>query len=234
MEDVKAAAIVTGGGGTLGRVVAARLAGLGLGVVVTGRRPAPLQEVVEAGHGAVVACPGDVREPDDVQAAVDLAIDRFGRLDLVVHAAALLADPHAHDVDPWTHFRCVLHTNLLGAALLVDTAAPAMRPGGLAVLVGSSMARHPTPDALAYGASTAGLEQLTASLAARHRERRLRVVCVAPGHLGGDERGTSPSEDVAEAIVFLRSRWGRRVQGTVWHLDGGESVLGQAGPGSRR
>lgn len=236
MDDVKGGAIVTGGGGTLGRVVAARLSRSGLGVVVMGRRPEPLEAVVQAapGPGPVVACPGDVREPDDVTRAVSTAMDRFGRLDLVVHAAALLADPHGHDVDPWTHFSCVMRTNVLGAALLVERSAPAMGPGGLAVLIGSSSAHRPTPDALAYGASKAALEQLTASLAARHGPRGLRVVCVAPGWLGGEGPGTSASEDVAEAIVFLRSRWGRRVQGTVWALDRGESVLGGAGPGGRR
>lgn len=219
-------AVVTGGGTGLGRVIARRLGRAGLRVAVLGRREAPLREVAaELPEGLALPC--DVREPDQVMRALDAVVDRWGRLDLVVNNAALLGDPEQQRVDPWTTFSCVLRTNVLGPALVTELAVPRMRDGGLVVMIGSSVAALPTPDALAYGASKAALEHLVGSLARRHLPRRLRVVGLAPGGLFRDEGAEVTAADgVAEAIVWLASRWGRHVNGTTLRLDDGEVVRG--------
>ena len=236
MAERSGTAIVTGAAGGLGRVVAARLVRAGLDVTLVGRRPDPLAALAASLGAGAYAHPADVRDPEAIRRVVDGVVARHGRVDVAVHAAALLADPQAHDVDPWTHFDCVLRTNVLGAAVLTEACALAMTAGGLVALIGSSSAAVPTPDALAYGASKAALAQLTASLAARHRHRRVRVVCVAPGALHRDDPAAGPTacDDVAEAIVFLASRWGRRVNGCVWPVDGGEAAGVGASRGPRR
>jgi NAD(P)-dependent dehydrogenase (short-subunit alcohol dehydrogenase family) len=77
-------AVVTGGGSGLGRAMAQEFARLGASVLVAGRRPEPLDETValiqEAG-GVAAAQPTDVRDPDQVEAMVAAAVQRFGRVD---------------------------------------------------------------------------------------------------------------------------------------------------------
>lgn len=229
MTSSRGVALVTGAGGRLGRVVVARLSRAGLACALVGRRVEPLEQAAEACGGATWVAPCDVREPEAVGGVVEGVVARWGRLDVVVHAAALLAEPAGQAVSAWEHFDCVLRTNVRGGAVVAEAAAPAMGRAGLVVMVGSSVARLPTPDALAYGASKAALEHLVASLDARYQRRQgPRVVCLAPGPLWGASGGISPCEDVAEAVIYLLSRWGQRVRGTTLFLDGGESVHGTA------
>src|SRR3954470_1263045 len=84
-------AVVTGGGSGMGRAMAREFARLGASVVVAGRRPEPLQETVgmiEAAGGTALATPTDVRDPDQVDAMVAAAVERFGRVDVLVNNAA--------------------------------------------------------------------------------------------------------------------------------------------------
>lgn len=212
--DRRRTALVTGAGSGLGRAVAIALSKQGFRVGLLGRRAAKLEETAARVHDGVVL-PADVREP----AQVAEAVAALGRLDVVVNCAALLADPAEQSVDPWTYFSCVLRTNVLGAALVSEVAAEVMRPGGTIVHVGSSVAALPTPDHLAYGASKAALEHLVRSLHVRYRRRGVRVVGVAPGALHQDDGAVDAA---VGTVLFLLSRWGRRVAGTMVVVDGGE------------
>ena len=82
-------ALVTGGGTGIGRATALELARSGASVVVCGRRPEPLEETRAAEElGAdCLALPADVREPEQVEALVDAALERFGRVDVLVNNA---------------------------------------------------------------------------------------------------------------------------------------------------
>ncbi|MCL6627932.1 MAG: SDR family NAD(P)-dependent oxidoreductase, partial [Alicyclobacillus shizuokensis] len=83
--------IVTGGGTGIGRAIARRLAGAGARLVVASRRMEHLQPVVdeiESQGGEALAVPMDVRNPDDVERMVRLALARFGRVDHLVNNAA--------------------------------------------------------------------------------------------------------------------------------------------------
>ncbi len=80
-------ALVTGGGTGIGRATAMELARTGAKVVVCGRRPEPLEAVqAELGEDCL-AVPTDVREPEEIAALVDRAIERFGRIDVLVNNA---------------------------------------------------------------------------------------------------------------------------------------------------
>lgn len=228
---MKGVAWVTGAGSGLGRAMAQRLDRAGLAVALTGRRRALLEATAEGLQDALVL-PGDVREPDEVSAAADAIAERWGRLDVVVHCAALLADPAEQSVDPWTYFSCVLRTNVLGTALVTETAVPHMKRGGLVVLVGSNVALQPTPEHLAYGASKAAVHHLVDSLTVRHARRGLRFVALAPGELHVDGGpGPSPVEQCTEAVVWLLSPYGRGVSGTTLVLDGGSAARNRGGRG---
>lgn len=224
-------ALITGAGSGLGRRVAERLAARGLGVALVGRRRPPLEETAAGLPDALVA-PADVREPDAVRAALAAVVARWGRLDVVVNCAALLAGPAPQGVGPWEHFSCVLRTNVLGPALVAEEAVAVMRPGGVIVHVGSSAADLPTPDALAYGASKAALAHLVASQAVRYAPRRVRVVGVAPGGLHDrPEGGISPMDSAAEAVIYLSSRYGAHFDGVMLRPDRGEVVRRGRPPG---
>ena len=214
-------ALITGGGGTLGRRLAAHLSQAGFALTLVGRRSSPLLDAARDLPHAL-CCPADVRDAAAIHEVIAHTLREHGRLDLAVHAAALLADPVEHGIDPWVHFTCVLRTNLQGAAVLAEACAPHMRPHGLIALIGSSSGHRPTPSAVAYGASKAALPQLTTSLAARYRDRRVRVVNLEAGHIGGDPDGYAA--DLANALLFLTSRHGRRVNGVSWGIDAGERL----------
>ena len=96
-------ALVTGGGSGMGRAMAQEFARLGASVVVAGRRPEPLEETValiEAAAGAAAAQPTDVRDPDQVEAMVAAAVERFGRVDCLVNNAAGNFVVKAEDLSP--------------------------------------------------------------------------------------------------------------------------------------
>jgi NAD(P)-dependent dehydrogenase (short-subunit alcohol dehydrogenase family) len=220
-----AVALITGAGSGLGRVVARRFAAKGLGVALVGRRQSALEETATGLSDALVA-PADITDPDQVSRALEACEARWGRLDVVVNCAALLAD--APGGLSWPHFAQVLHTNVMGAAIVSEAAVERMKPGGVIVHIGSSRMDGPTPEALAYGASKAALAHLMASLAVRYAPRRVRVVGLAPGWLGGPaERVPAPLEAAADAIQFLASRGGALFQGVMLRMDGGEIVMGR-------
>src|SRR5262245_51041971 len=84
--------LITGGSSSIGSATALRLAGHGARVVVVARNQAALDEVVESAHrlGAeVLAVPGDVTQADPCRRAVEAAVARFGRLDVLICSAGL-------------------------------------------------------------------------------------------------------------------------------------------------
>src|ERR1700712_1288958 len=80
-------AIVTGGGTNLGRTAAAELAACGASVVIAGRRAEVLDEAAQLIGQRCTPAPGDIREPDQAAAIVDAALERHGRLDLLLNNA---------------------------------------------------------------------------------------------------------------------------------------------------
>src|SRR4051794_7840166 len=80
-------AIVTGGGTNLGRAAAAELAACGAHVVIAGRRAEVLDEAAAQIGERCTTAPGDIREPESAAAIVDAALDRHGRLDVLVNNA---------------------------------------------------------------------------------------------------------------------------------------------------
>jgi NAD(P)-dependent dehydrogenase (short-subunit alcohol dehydrogenase family) len=160
-------ALVTGAGSGVGRASAIALADAGFTVVLSGRRPEPLETAAaEAGNGSV-ALPADVRDPETVAGLFTEVEERFGRLDLLFNNAGVSAPAvplEELDFDAW---RSVIDTNLTGAFLCTKHAFGLMKHqtprGGRIINNGSISAYVPRPLSAPYTAAKHGITGLTRS-----------------------------------------------------------------------
>jgi citronellol/citronellal dehydrogenase len=236
-------ALVTGGGTGIGRATAFELARTGAKVVVCGRRAEPLEEMqAELGEDCL-AVPTDVREPEQVAALVDGALERFGRIDVLVNNAGgqFLAPAEKISLKGWR----AVHRLAVDAVwdLTRAVAERSMIPNkdGVVVFIGFSPRRGMAEMAHA-AAARAAIENLAGSLALEWSAHGIRAVCVALGNIAtegldgyGLERvaewerevplgrlGTP--EEAAALIAFLASPGGGYVTGTTVVMDGGLDV----------
>src|SRR3954469_19172924 len=141
MSDSSLVMLITGASSGIGAATARRLLAAGHRVAVTGRDPARLARLAAdlgTGDDRLLTVTGDATEYADVAAAVQTTVDAFGRLDAVVANAGFSAHDTLADGDP-DRWREMVLTNVLGPALLVRAALPALTDsGGRIVFVGST------------------------------------------------------------------------------------------------
>jgi citronellol/citronellal dehydrogenase len=253
-EDANAGivALVTGGGTGLGRAIAREFARTGASVVIAGRRQEPLEATraeLEAAGAACLAVPADVREAEQVQALVDAALERFGRIDVLVNNAGgqFVATPENISPKGW---RAVHRLNVDAVWDLTRTVATrSMIPGGggLVVFIGFSP-RRGVPLMVHSAAARAALENLAGGLAIEWSRYRIRAVCVSTGAIDteafrayGQEfvdeaLRTTPlgrlvaPEEVASLIAFLATPAAASITGTTLVVDGGNDAWGLGYP----
>ncbi|MFJ8503866.1 SDR family oxidoreductase [Streptomyces avermitilis] len=236
-------AIVTGGSRGIGREVAQRLAGDGLAVVVgyAGNEEAAddVVRTIEAAGGRALAARADVAEKDDVTALFELAENRYGGIDVVVHAAGRMALAPIAELD-LDELDALHRTNIRGTFVVAQQAARRLRPGGALVNFSTSVLGLAFPGYGAYAASKGAVEALTLILAREMRGRDVSVNAVAPGptatdlFLDGKDEETigrlaaqAPLErlgtprDIASVVAFLASPAGHWVNGQVVRANGG-------------
>ncbi|HLM07834.1 MAG TPA: SDR family NAD(P)-dependent oxidoreductase [Blastococcus sp.] len=142
--------LVTGASSGIGRATAVELGGRGDRLVLVARDRETLEEAAtearKAGAAEVLVCPADVLDEDGVQAAVDTAVERFGQLDAVVHAAQVMAYGKIEDV-PREVFEQVVETAVHGTAVVARVVLPAFRRQGEGqlVVVNSLLGQVTTP-----------------------------------------------------------------------------------------
>lgn len=189
---------ITGGGSGIGAALARRLAADGDRVVVSGRRPAPLQQLVADYPGRIEALPLDVADRD----AVRRAVDRLGPLDMAVLAAG------DHHPTPAGDFRAdavrhLVQVNLMGVVHCVEALLPAMlaRRHGHLVLVASVAGYRGLPTAAGYSASKAAVIALAESLRLDLADSGVRVTLVNPGFVDTPltQRNSFPMPDIISA-----------------------------------
>ncbi|EFV13828.1 SDR family NAD(P)-dependent oxidoreductase [Segniliparus rugosus] len=216
-------AVVTGGSRGLGEAIVRRLAQAGAAVVFTGRGAGALRETEErlAGSGAaLVGVPADISQPADSQRVVNVAAERFGRVDVLVNNAAIFTPSLALDTTEEL-FDSVVDTDLKGAFFMAQYAAKAMIAaggGGRIVNVLSVDAFRPMGILAAYASAKAGLWAATQNLAKELAPHQILVNAVTPGSTITEERlaafqdGSSPLEQVPAEAEATRQLLQARVQ----------------------
>jgi NAD(P)-dependent dehydrogenase (short-subunit alcohol dehydrogenase family) len=130
--------LITGASSGIGRATAGELAGRGAQLVLVARGRESLNEVAEearaAGAAAAMVCPADVLDEDAFRAAVETAVDRFGRLDAVIHSAQVMAYGTVEEL-PREVFERVVETAVHGTASVARVVLPLFRKQGAGHLV---------------------------------------------------------------------------------------------------
>ncbi len=223
--------MVTGGSRGIGRAIAVEFAERGASVSIIYRSDSESAKqtigvLAGSGHASVQT---DVSSGDGARSAVHESIDKLGGLDIVVNNAGIFTPHVINEVsfEDWqSAWRSVIDTNLIGPANICYFAAQHMirQGGGKLVNVSSRGAFRGEPDGPAYGASKAGLNSLSQSLAVALAPHGIFVGVVAPGFvdtemaaesLKGEQgdaiRRQSPlgrvarPEEIAKAVLFLAS-----------------------------
>ncbi|RYJ03249.1 MAG: SDR family NAD(P)-dependent oxidoreductase [Acetobacteraceae bacterium] len=197
-------ALVTGASRGIGAAVALELARLGAHCVLTARTQGALEEMddaIRAIGGSATLFPLDlVKDGEKLDMLGPSIVSRFGRLDILVHAAGLLAKltPVAHIMpSDWQH---TVATNLTACWRLIRTCDPPLRaaPAGRAVVLTDGLVAQPRAYWGLYGFGKAGQDHLTRSWAAEVESTPLRVNLVDPGPVATRLRATAmPGEDPA-------------------------------------
>ncbi|GAC1316257.1 MAG: SDR family oxidoreductase [Acidimicrobiales bacterium] len=196
-------ALITGGSSGIGLACGRMLKQKGYDVVLSARRAGPLQAAAEA-IGARWA-PGDSAE----EAEVETVVARAGHLDLVIHAAGVMAGTFVRK-ERAAAFDAVVRTNLRSAFVVAAACLPHMGAGGRFIFVSSSSAHSPQPGKAAYSASKAGLNAFAGALAGEVERDGISVHVVTPAPVATPmlEDVHFPMisldpDDVARAIVWL-------------------------------
>lgn len=197
--------MVTGASQGLGRALALAYAKEGASLVINARSEdsvRPVAEEVEKLGADVLAVAADVSEAESVQALVDAAVERFGRIDVLVNNAGLLGPRVAIADYPEDEWRQVLDVNLTGPYLVARAAIPHVPEGGSIINVVSGVSVEGRAEWGAYSVSKFGIEGLTQILAAELQKSGVRVNAVDPGGMRTDMRAAAyPEEDPETKIT---------------------------------
>ncbi len=219
-------AVVTGASSGLGDRFARVLDAAGASVVVAARRAERLEALV-ADLDDALAVATDVADDDACAALVDAALDRYGRIDVLVNNAGISDAPARAETESVEEFRRVTRVNLDACFLLSTLVAPQMieRGSGSIVNIASvhaSVASAPNTQA-AYDASKHGLVGLTRELACQWARHGVRVNAIAPGYVETELTDEMIADDGGSAWIARNTPLRRA--GRVDELDGALLLL---------
>ena len=233
-------AIVTGASGGIGFAIANRLAAEGAHIVMADRSPAKAEALApilkDTGPGGVWVAQCDVSNEQDVEAACQGAVDRWGRLDVVVNNAGLMVFKPLVETttEDWNK---VLGVDLMGAFYFIREGFQRMGKGGCVVNVASVHAVMTSPLVGTYAAAKAAMLSLTRTAAIEGKAMGLRANAVLPGAIDTpmlwdnpnlksgaeklDKADVGQPENIAAAVAFLASGEAAFVTGACLNVDGG-------------
>jgi NAD(P)-dependent dehydrogenase (short-subunit alcohol dehydrogenase family) len=230
--------IVSGGGSGIGKATCKRMAAEGGSVLVVDLDSkggnATVQEIADAkGQSAFAQC--DVGNPAQVKAAVDLALQKWGKINVVVNDAAMMTFSPIVDL-PEADWDKVLGVNLRSMFLFCKYSVPHMPQGSAIVNLSSVHAHETTKNVVPYASSKGGIEAFARGFSEELAPLKIRINCVAPGAVNTPMLWNNPNvksgvekvegaigepEDIAAAICFLASDEARFITGTTLIVDGG-------------
>lgn len=257
-------AIITGAGTGIGEAIAHKFAKEGAKVVVNGLPDDPVQEVAEAINqygGEAIAYPGDVSDPAHAQTCVQTAIDKYGRLDVLVNnAGVFLATAETQDY-PIDAFDETIRMNIRSAFLMTKYALPHLqKTRGNIVAAGSEAGFNGVAQNSPYSGTKGWMHSFIKGVAAEQAKYGVRANCFCPGAIdtAWTHKETGPMDAEMEEMTVMAAPMGRRgtpeemanvcaflasdeasyVTGALWLADGGVTIakgsVGQQTPESLR
>src|SRR5207249_197471 len=240
-------AIVTGGGAGIGAASARRFAAEGAAVVVadlSGTRAEAVASSITTSGARAAAIKMDASDAEAMQRTVRLALDTFGRLDVMMNNAGLAEPAPLHEItlESWNR---VIAVTLTSVFLGMKYCLPIMRARGKGVVVHTASISGTGGDygLSSYNAAKAGVINLTRSAALENARHHIRVNCVCPGAIDtrgiqilGRERAdelrrahaaahpigrVGEADEVAGTVLFLASSEASFITGAELVVDGG-------------
>lgn len=244
-------AFITGGGSGINQRIAERYAQAGAAIAIMGRNKTKAEAAAalirEAG-GSAIGLSGDVRDHDLVSAALYAANREFGAIDIVVAGAAGNFVAHAKDMSA-NGFQTVVQIDLLGTFNTAHAAYEYLsKRGGMVLAISAVQATLPTATQAHVCAAKAGVDMLIKTLAIEWGEVGIRCVGIAPGPVADTEgmkrlapdgqaswdrilghipsRRAATRDEIASLAMFLASKGGQYINGSIIPIDGGQTAVG--------
>jgi len=240
-------AIVTAGGAGIGAATARRFAKEGAAVVIadlSGTRARAVTDEIKAAGGRAAFIKMDAADPEAIQATIKLALDSYGRLDILFNNAGMAEVALLHDttLESWNR---VMAVTLTSTFLGIKYAVPIMRKQGGGVIINTASISGMQGDygMASYNAAKAGVINLTRAAALENAKYKIRINCVCPGGintrvaevLGGDRADEfrrnmgamhpigrmGEPEEIANTVTFLASDEASFITGASFVVDGG-------------
>jgi NAD(P)-dependent dehydrogenase (short-subunit alcohol dehydrogenase family) len=240
-------AVVTGASSGIGRCIVDHYLGEGAKVIAFSRNEDKLQQVAATSPGNVLVVAGDVTDSEDIERLVNTAVDRFGRIDIVVPNAGIAkVVPFADCTEDALNDQ--FGVNFMGAVQTVRACLPYINEGGVILFITTFLTQVGFPGLSVYNSSKAALKSLAQTLAAELAPQKIRVNSIAPGPIATplwpaigltqeqlEAVGTQVTarlmpghfgapEDIARAAVFLASDDARNIYGQEIVIDGGYTI----------
>lgn len=202
-------AVVTGGGTGIGRAIAKALANAGANIVVCGRRLTPCEQTCSQLPNEIqkLAVSSDVSNVTDVGRLMEIALKRFGRIDVLVNNAAIAGASKPFLEVSLESWQRTLSVNLTSVMLCSQVVARHMVEvgGGKIINIGSVLAFKVAPNSADYCASKGGMLQLTRAMALELARHNIQVNAICPGYFRTDFAPDLP-ENAEEAGAWAKKK----------------------------